>query len=85
MKNLIYISLVVLLSSCAGGQLFVEARTTYNVPLSDDGILDTNTLETHYKTHSGLQNLPPQIRLTYRHYIFDNKKYDKTKQYKIKR
>ena len=43
MKQFLYIaSLAILLSSCAGGQLFVEARTTYNVPLNDNGILKCN-------------------------------------------
>tara|TARA_B100000700_G_scaffold76197_2_gene85344 strand:- start:1708 stop:1968 length:261 start_codon:yes stop_codon:yes gene_type:complete len=86
MKQFLYIaSLAILLSSCAGGQLFVEARTTYNVPLNDNGILDTNTLETQYNNHSGLQNLHPQIRLTYRQYIFDKKRYPKAKPYKLKK
>ena len=41
MKNLIYISLIALLSSCSGSQLFLEARTTYNVPLNHDGQINT--------------------------------------------
>ena len=85
MKNLLYIILLTTLSSCAGGQLFIEARTTYNIPLSENGILDTNTMEYQYNNHSGLQNLHPQVRLTYRHYIFDQKRYPKAKPYKLKK
>jgi len=85
MKNLLYLSIFIFLSSCAGGQLFVEARTTYAIPLSDNGGVDTDAVESQYKNHSGLQNLYPQIRLTYRQYIFDKKRYPKAKPYKLKK
>jgi len=74
MKNLIYISLIALLSSCSGSQLFLEARTTYNVPLNHDGQINTNIMESDARNVSGFNQFNPQIRLTYRQYLFDGKK-----------
>ena len=74
MKNLIYISLIALLSSCSGSQLFLEARTTYNVPLDHNGQINTNVMESDAKNVSGLDQFNPQIRLTYRQYLFDGKR-----------
>ena len=67
MKKLFYLSIIALLSSCSGSQLFLEARTTYNVPLDNNGQINKNIIE------SDAQN-NPQIRLTYRQYLFDGKK-----------
>ncbi len=51
MKQLLYLSIFILLSSCGSGQLFVDASTTYNIPLSEKGFVDTDMLETQYKNH----------------------------------
>ena len=74
MKNLIYISLIALMCSCSGSQLFLEARTTYDVPLNHDGHINKNVMESDAKNVSGLNQFNPQIRLTYRQYLFDGKK-----------
>ena len=74
MKNLIYISLISLLSSCSGNQLFLEARTTYNVPLDHNGQINTNVMESDARNVSGFNQFNPQVRLTYRQYLFDGKK-----------
>ena len=44
MKKLIILLLSIVLSSCAGGQLFVEARTLYSIPLDDKGNINTNDI-----------------------------------------
>jgi len=85
MKKLLYLSICILLSSCAGSQLFVEARTTYNIPLSENGDVNTDKLESDYNNHGGLANLNPQVRITYRQYIFDKKRYPKARPYKLKK
>jgi len=74
MKNLIYISLITLLSSCSGSQLFLEARTTYDIPLNNNGHINKNIMESDARNVSGLDQFNPQIRLTYRQYLFDGKK-----------
>ena len=74
MKNLIYISLIALLSSCSGSQLFLEARTTYDIPLNNNGHINKNIMESDARNVSGLDQFNPQIRLTYRQYLFDGKK-----------
>ena len=74
MKNLIYISLIALLSSCSGSQLFLEARTTYNVPLDHNGQINTNVMESDARNVSGFNQFNPQVRLTYRQYLFDGKR-----------
>jgi hypothetical protein len=74
MKNLIYISLIALLSSCSGSQLFLEARTTYDVPLDHDGKINKNIMESDARNVSGFNQFNPQIRLTYRQYLFDGKR-----------
>ena len=61
--------------SCSGSQLFLEARTTYDVPLNHDGHINTkHVMESDAKNVSGLNQFNPQIRLTYRQYLFDGKK-----------
>ena len=74
MKQLLYISLIALMCSCSGSQLFLEARTTYDVPLNHDGHINKNVMESDPKNVSGLNQFNPQIRLTYRQYLFDGKK-----------
>lgn len=74
MKKIIYISFIILLSSCSGSQLFLEARTTYDVPLNHNGNINTNVMESDAKNVSGFNQFNPQIRLTYRQYLFDGKK-----------
>tara|TARA_Y100000361_G_C10919966_1_gene218416 strand:+ start:244 stop:525 length:282 start_codon:yes stop_codon:yes gene_type:complete len=74
MKQLLYISLIALMCSCSGSQLFLEARTTYDVPLNHDGHINKNVMESDAKNVSGLNQFNPQIRLTYRQYLFDGKK-----------
>tara|TARA_X000001036_G_scaffold64366_1_gene55020 strand:- start:1740 stop:1985 length:246 start_codon:yes stop_codon:yes gene_type:complete len=81
MKKLFYFSIIILLTSCAGGQLFVEARTTYDIPLNNDGQFDKDQMD----FQQGLRPFNPQVRLTYRHYIFDNKRYPKSRPYKLKK
>ena len=75
MKKLFYISIVTLLTSCGGSQLFVEARTTYDIPLNNNGHFDKD--EVNLK--QGLRPFNPQVRLTYRQYIFDNKRHKSKK------
>ena len=60
--------------SCSGSQLFLEARTTYDVPLNHDGHINKNVMESDAKNVSDLNQFNPQIRLTYRQYLFDGKK-----------
>jgi hypothetical protein len=74
MKKIFYLSIIALLSSCSGSQLFLEARTTYNVPLNHDGDINTNVMESDARNVSGFNQFNPQIRLTYRQYLFDGKK-----------
>tara|TARA_B100000902_G_scaffold152727_1_gene149272 strand:+ start:365 stop:637 length:273 start_codon:yes stop_codon:yes gene_type:complete len=74
MKKIFYLSIIALLSSCSGSQLFLEARTTYNVPLNHDGDINTNIMESDANNISGFNQFNPQIRLTYRQYLFDGKK-----------
>ena len=74
MKKLFYLSIIALLSSCSGSQLFLEARTTYNVPLNNNGQINKNIMESDAKNISGFDQFNPQIRLTYRQYLFDGKK-----------
>tara|TARA_R100000781_G_scaffold37973_2_gene26777 strand:- start:145 stop:417 length:273 start_codon:yes stop_codon:yes gene_type:complete len=74
MKKIFYLSIIALLSSCSGSQLFLEARTTYNVPLNHDGDINTNIMESDARNVSGFNQFNPQIRLTYRQYLFDGKK-----------
>ena len=74
MKKLFYLSIIALLSSCSGSQLFLEARTTYNVPLDSNGQINKNTMELDAQNISGFDQFNPQIRLTYRQYLFDGKK-----------
>jgi hypothetical protein len=74
MKKIFYLSIIALLSSCSGSQLFLEARTTYNVPLNHDGDINTNIMESDANNISGFTQFNPQIRLTYRQYLFDGKK-----------
>ena len=74
MKQLLYISLIALMCSCSGSQQFLEARTTYDVPLNHDGHINKNVMESDAKNVSGLNQFNPQIRLTYRQYLFDGKK-----------
>jgi len=74
MKKTFYLSIIALLSSCSGSQLFLEARTTYNVPLNHDGDINTNIMESDANNISGFTQFNPQIRLTYRQYLFDGKK-----------
>ena len=74
MKKIFYLSILALLSSCSGSQLFLEARTTYNVPLNHDGDINTNIMESDARNVSGFNQFNPQIRLTYRQYLFDGKK-----------
>lgn len=69
-----YIILLILITSCSGSQLFMEARTTYNVPLNEDGDINTSLMEYDARNVSGFQQFHPQIRLTYRQYLFDGKK-----------
>ena len=83
MKKLIILLLSILLSSCAGGQLFVEARTLYSIPLDDKGNINTNDINDIHTR--GWQPFNPQIGITYRHYIFDNKRYPKSKPYKLRK
>jgi len=74
MKKLLYITLIALLSSCSASQLFIEARTTYNVPLNNNGHINKNIMEADARNVSGLDQFNPQIRVTYRQYLFDGKK-----------
>ena len=74
MKQLLYISLIALICSCSGSQLFLEARTTYDVPLNNNGHINKTIMESDAKNVSGLDQFNPQIRLTYRQYLFDCKK-----------
>ena len=74
MKQLLYISLIALICSCSGSQLFLEARTTYDVPLNNNGHINKTIMESDAKNVSGLDQFNPQIRLTYRQYLFDGKK-----------
>ena len=74
MKQLLYISLIALICSCSGSQLFLEARTTYDVPLNNNGHINKTIMESDAKNVSGLAQFNPQIRLTYRQYLFDCKK-----------
>ena len=74
MKKIIYISFIILLSSCSGSQLFLEARTTYDVPLNHNGNINTNVMESDARNVSGFNQFNPEIRLTYRQYLFDGKK-----------
>ena len=66
--------LIALLSSCSGSQLFLEARTTYDIPLNNNGHINKNIMESDARNVSGLDQFNPQIRLTYRQYLFDGKK-----------
>ena len=74
MKHLLYISLIALICSCSGSQLFLEARTTYDVPLNNNGHINKTIMESDAKNVSGLDQFNPQIRVTYRQYLFDGKK-----------
>tara|TARA_A100001037_G_scaffold302762_1_gene335154 strand:+ start:737 stop:1030 length:294 start_codon:yes stop_codon:yes gene_type:complete len=74
MKQLLYISLIALICSCSGSQLFLEARTTYDVPLNNNGHINKTIMESDAKNVSGLDQFNPQIRVTYRQYLFDGKK-----------
>ena len=74
MKQLLYISLIALICSCSGSQLFLEARTTYDVPLNNNGHINKTIMESDAKNVSGLDQFSPQIRVTYRQYLFDGKK-----------
>jgi len=74
MKQLLYISLIALICSCSGSQLFLEARTTYDVPLNNNGHINKTIMESNAKNVSGLDQFNPQIRVTYRQYLFDGKK-----------
>jgi len=76
LTNLIALQIGLLTISCGGGQLFIEARTTYDVPLNDNGYINKNIMESDAKSVSGLNQFNPQIRLTYRQFIFDTKKYN---------
>jgi len=82
MKKII-ILLSLILSSCAGGQLFVEAKGTYSIPVGDDGKINQNDIRDIH--NRGWQPFNPQIGITYRHYIFDNKRYPKSRPYKLKK
>ena len=61
--------------------MFVEARATYDIPLNNDGDFDQDQM----KFDQGLRPFNPQVRLTYRHYLFDNKRYPKSRPYKLKK
>ncbi len=74
MKQLLSISLIALICSCSGSQLFLEARTTYDVPLNNNGHINKTIMESDAKNVSGLDQFNPQIRVTYRQYLFDGKK-----------
>ena len=76
LTNLIALHIGLLTISCGGSQLFIEARTTYDVPLNDNGHINKNIMESDAKNVSGLHQFNPQIRLTYRQFIFDTKKYN---------
>tara|TARA_R100001480_G_scaffold104024_1_gene106899 strand:- start:24 stop:320 length:297 start_codon:yes stop_codon:yes gene_type:complete len=73
--GLVALQFTLLLTSCSGSQLFLEARTTYNVPLDHDGNINKNIMESDARNASGFNEFNPQIRLTYRQYIFDGKKH----------
>jgi len=74
MKKLFYLSIIALLSSCSGSQLFLEARTTYNVPLDNNGQINKNIMESDAQNISGFDQFNTQIILTYRQYLFDGKR-----------
>ena len=74
MKNIIYIVFVIFLNSCGGSQFFLEARTTYNMPLNEYGSFDVNSIKYDFENLQGLNNFNPQVRFTYRQYLFDGKR-----------
>jgi len=108
MKNYLILSLAVmliLLTSCKGGQLFLEVRSTYNLPTNHKGQVTLSDIEkdiskvrtmggvnSHHdnlqygeiKKARGWDLLQPQFNITYRQYIFDNKKYSIKEQLKKK-
>ena len=74
LTNLIALHIGLLTISCGGSQLFIEARTTYDVPLNNNGHINKTIMESDAKNVSGLDQFNPQIRVTYRQYLFDGKK-----------
>ena len=103
MKNYLSITIalmLILLTSCKGGQLFMEVRSTYNLPTNHKGQVTLGDIEKdiskvrtmgganqHPATHGkarGWDLLQPQFNITYRQYIFDNKKYRVKEQQKKK-
>ena len=76
-------SLLFIFSSCSGSQLFIEASAAATARLKDmpaQGTPGTFTFDgvTEYYTHYEDYDIrvQPVIKVTYRQYIFDNKKYN---------
>ncbi len=99
MKNYLIITIalmLILFTSCKGGQLFMEVRSTYNLPVNPKGQVTLSDIENdiskvkkmgdadHHGMFKGWGVLQPQLNLTYRQYIFDNKKYGIKEQQKKK-
>tara|TARA_B100000287_G_scaffold294009_1_gene277314 strand:- start:408 stop:719 length:312 start_codon:yes stop_codon:yes gene_type:complete len=103
MKNYLIITIalmLILFTSCKGGQLFMEVRSTYNLPVNDRGQVTLSDIENDISKVKGMGDAPlpvyphyglkgwgvlqPQFNVTYRQYIFDNKKYGIKEQQKKK-
>ena len=104
MKNYLIITIalmLILFTSCKGGQLFMEVRSTYNLPVNDRGQVTLTDIENDISKVKGMGDKPlrefepygkfkgwgvlqPQFNITYRQYIFDNKKYGIKEQQKKK-
>jgi hypothetical protein len=74
MKNIIYVMFIIILNSCGGSQFFLEARTNYDVPLNEYGSVDFKSIGYDFENLQGLNSFNPQVRLTYRQYLFDGKR-----------
>ena len=74
--NIMGLILIISLLSCSSSQIFFEARTTYDLPVSQNGLISTETIQSDFENINakGIGAFQPQVRLTYRQYLFDGKK-----------
>lgn len=70
--NKLFLILLLLVTSCGGSQLFVEARASYGMVGTIEN-WEKNTLN-NIPSINHINVLSPEIGITYRQYLFDGKK-----------